>query len=44
MTMFVNLVASPLDESFYLPSKHYVVFDVDISWQTVEYNDNLFKL
>ena len=42
--MFVNHVASPLDEPFYLPSKHYMVFDVDIFWQTVEYNNNLFKL
>ena len=39
--MFVNPVASPLDEPFYLPAKHYMIFDV---WQEIEYNNNLFKL
>ena len=44
ITMFINPVASPLDEPFYLPTKHYIFFDVDMFWQTVEYNNNLFKL
>ncbi len=43
ITMFLNPIASPLDEPFYLPSKHYMIFDVDIFWQIVEYNNNLFK-
>ena len=42
--MFLNPVASPLDEPFYLPSKHYMILDVDMFWQAVEYNNNLFKL
>jgi hypothetical protein len=42
--MFLNPVASPLDEPFYLPAKNYFCFDVGIFWQTVEYNNNLFKL
>jgi hypothetical protein len=42
--MFRNPVVSPLDEPFYLPAKTYFCFDVDIFWQTVEYNNNLFKL
>jgi hypothetical protein len=44
ITMFLNPVASQLDEPFYLPAKTYFCFDVDIFWQTVEYNNNLFKL
>jgi hypothetical protein len=44
ITMFLNPIASPLDEPFYLPAKHYFCFDVAIFWQTVEYNNNLFKL
>ena len=44
ITMFLNPIASPLDEPFYLPAKNYFCFDVGIFWQTVEYNNNLFKL
>ena len=42
--MFLNPVASPLDEPFYLPAKHYFCFDVAMFWQEIEYNNNLFKL
>ena len=42
--MFLNPVASPLDEPFDLPAKTDFCFDVAMFWQTVEYNNNLFKL
>jgi hypothetical protein len=42
--MFLNPIVSPLDEPIYIPTKNYFCFDVDIFWQTVEYNNNLFKL
>ena len=42
--MFLNPIVSPLDVPFYIPTKNYFCFDVDMFWQTVEYNNNLFKL
>ena len=40
--MFFNPITSPIDEPIYRPSKHYMIFDVDLFWQTIEYNNNLF--
>ena len=42
--MFLNPIASPLDEPIYRPTNHYKIYDVDLFWKTVEYNNNLFKL
>ena len=39
--MFVNPVASPLDEPFYEPAKHYNIYGISLFWQIVEYNNNL---
>ena len=40
--MFLNPIASPIDQPFYEPTKHYKIYDVDLFWQTVEYNNNFF--
>ena len=40
--MFLNPIASPIDQPFYEPTKHYKIYDVDLFWQTVEYNNYLF--
>ncbi len=42
--MIINPLASPLDKPFYLLSKHYMIFDVDMFWLTVDCTNNLFKL
>ncbi len=42
--MFLNPIASPLDEQNFQPAKHYKVYGVTLFWQTVEYNSNSFKL
>ena len=42
--MFLNPIASTLDETIYSPANHYKIYDVDLFWKTVEYNNNLFKL
>ncbi len=43
--MFLNPIASPLDEPFffYLHTRHYLFFNADVFWQTAEYNINLSK-
>jgi len=42
--MFLNPITSPIDEPIYRPTNHYKIYDVDLFWKTVEYNNNLFKL
>ncbi len=42
--MFLNPITSPLDEPIYRPTTHYKIYGVKLFWQTVEYNNNLFKL
>jgi hypothetical protein len=44
ITMFLNPIAYPLDEPFYLPTKQYNIYDVKMFWQEIEYNNNLIKL
>ena len=42
--MFLNPIVSPIDEPIYRPTNHYKIFDVNLFWQIVEYNNNLLKL
>jgi hypothetical protein len=42
--MFRNPVVSPLDQPFYEPTKDYIIYDNELFWIYIEYNNNLFKL
>ena len=42
--MFLNPITSPIDDPIYRPTTHYKKYGVKLFWQTVEYNNNLFKL
>ena len=42
--MFHNPIVLPIDYPIYQPTKNYKIHDVDLFWQTIEYNNNLFKL
>ena len=42
--MFLNPIVSPIDESIYRPTNHYKIYDVNLFWQIVQYNNNLLKL
>ena len=42
--MFLNPIVSPIDEPIYRPTNHYKIYDVNLFWQIVEYNNNLLKL
>ena len=42
--MFRNPVVSPLDQPFYEPTKDNIIYDTQLFWIYIEYNNNLFKL
>ena len=42
--MFRNPVVSPLDQPFYEPAIDHNIYDVQLFWLYIEYNNNLFKL
>ncbi len=42
--MFKNPIVSPLDIPVYQPTRNYKIDDVNLFWQLIEYNNNLFEL
>ena len=42
--MFHNPIVLPIDYPIYQPTKNYKINDVDLFWQIIEYNNDLFKL
>ena len=42
--MFKNPIVSPLDYPVYQPTKDHIIYDTQLFWIYIEYNNNLFKL
>jgi hypothetical protein len=42
--MFRTPVDSQLDQPFYEPTKDYIIFDNDLFWIYIKYNNNLFNI